>query len=68
MLAIYALKCVGYDKEFQCTLANAFPTWVPPKKGNSDEDGEWGSEDDKSGDEAIGLQYRPRGTRSRPMI
>lgn len=29
-MAVYTLKCVGYDTKFQRNLAEKFPTWVPP--------------------------------------
>ncbi|RDB20273.1 hypothetical protein Hypma_012569 [Hypsizygus marmoreus] len=29
-IAVWTMKCVGYDTEFQLNLANKFPTWVPP--------------------------------------
>ncbi|KAI0059305.1 hypothetical protein BV25DRAFT_1889909 [Artomyces pyxidatus] len=32
MLGVFAMKCVGYDKDFQRSLAGTFPTWVPPPK------------------------------------
>lgn len=32
-MAVYTLKCIGYDAPFQRNLAEKFPTWVPtPKK------------------------------------
>lgn len=31
-MAVYTLKCVGYDATFQCNLAEKFPTWVPPPR------------------------------------
>ncbi|RDB20371.1 hypothetical protein Hypma_012570 [Hypsizygus marmoreus] len=29
-IAVWTMKCVGYDTEFQRNLADKFPTWVPP--------------------------------------
>ncbi|KAF9457402.1 hypothetical protein BDZ94DRAFT_1273316 [Collybia nuda] len=29
-MAVYTMKCVGYDTAFQRNLAEKFPTWVPP--------------------------------------
>ncbi|KAG6915386.1 hypothetical protein DXG01_011758 [Tephrocybe rancida] len=29
-IAVWTMKCVGYDVEFQRNLAEKYPTWVPP--------------------------------------
>ncbi|KAF5372045.1 hypothetical protein D9615_008076 [Tricholomella constricta] len=101
-IAVWTMKCVGYDIDFQRNLADKFPTWVPPppkkKKENSgktrkktvkketkevkigkkrkradldvesESEPEDSDEDVDDSEEEEELMYRPRGTRSRPIV